>query len=489
MLSAILWSPLLFGLIALLAPRRFAAAVAVTGTAVTLVLAAIVAIGFDPEGGMQYVVDVTWIPGLGINYSLGIDGISVFLVLLTAIAWVPAVAFTASRGTDRGGLFYFMLLLGQTATLGAFLAQDLLLFVLFFDLMIVPFYFLFGIWGSDRDGVTAGAATVKMIVFTLIGSLLMLVGAVAVGVIAADGGQLTFSMAELAEKGLPNGSQNWIFWFFAAAFFVKMPLFPLHGWMPDAYRAAPLPVLAVFSAVLSKVGAYGFLRVVLPIMPDATELFQTAMLIVAVVAIFYGSVMAFTKLDLRLILGFSSVAQLGFITLGIFALDSTGANGALFQMVNHGLVVVPAILIIALIAERTGAEQLGPMGGLAKKAPVFAVIFLIVAMATLAIPGSPNFIGEFFILNGVFNTDVAIAIIASVGVAMAAYYALRMYQRTMHNPLPEGVDSREISLRDALIVAPMVLIIVVLAFCPQIVLGDTSPAVDETVATSLEASQ
>jgi NADH-quinone oxidoreductase subunit M len=489
MLSAILWTPLAFGLISLLVPRRFAAWVAGTGTVVTLVLAAIVAIGFDPSGGMQYVVDVTWIPGLGVNYSLGIDGISVFLVLLTAIAWVPAVAFTASRGTDRAGLFYFMLLAGQTATLGAFLAQDLLLFVLFFDLMIVPFYFLFGIWGSDREGVTTGAATVKMIVFTLIGSLLMLVGAVAVGVIAADGGQLTFNMAELAEKGLPSGSQNWIFWFFAAAFLVKMPAFPLHGWMSDAYRAAPLPALAVFSAVLSKVGAYGFLRVVLPIMPDAVELFQTTMLIIALGSIIYGSVMAFTKLDLRLILGFSSIAQLGFITLGIFALDSTGANGALLQMVNHGLVVVPAFLIVALIAERTGSEDIGPMGGLAKKAPVFAVIFLIVTMGTLAIPGSANFIGEFYILNGVFNTDVAIAIIASSGVALAAFYALRMYQRTMHNPLPEGADSREISVRDGLMIVPIVLVMIVLAFCPQIILGDTAESVDATVAVSKEAAQ
>ena len=489
MLSAILWTPLAFGLISLLAPRRFAPWVAGTGTLITLVLAAIVAIGFDSSQGLQYVVDVTWIPGLGINYSLGIDGISVFLVLLTALAWVPAVAFTASRGTDRAGLFYFMLLAGQTATLGAFLAQDLLLFVLFFDLMIVPFYFLFGIWGSDREGVTAGSATVKMIVFTLIGSLLMLVGAVAVGVIAADGGQLTFNMAELAEKGLPSGSQNWIFWFFAAAFLVKMPAFPLHGWMPDAYRAAPLPALAVFSAVLSKVGAYGFLKVVLPIMPDAVELFQTTMLIIALGSIIYGSVMAFTKIDLRLILGFSSVAQLGFITLGIFALDSTGANGALLQMINHGLVVVPAFLIVALIAERTGSEDIGPMGGLAKKAPVFAVIFLIVTMGTLAIPGSANFIGEFYILNGVFNTDVAIAIIASSGVALAAFYALRMYQRTMHNPLPEGSDSREISVRDGLMIVPIVLIMIVLAFGPQIILGDTRDSVDATVAVSKEAAQ
>jgi NADH-quinone oxidoreductase subunit M len=489
MLSAILWTPLAFGLIGLLVPRRYAAWTAGAGVAVTLILAAIVALGFDSGAGMQYVVDVTWIPGLGINYSLGIDGISLFLVLLTALAWVPAVAFAASRGTGRAGLFYFMLLAGETATLGAFLSQDLLLFVLFFDLMIVPFYFLFGIWGSDRDGITVTSATVKMIVFTLIGSLLMLVGAVAVGVIAADGGDLTFNMAELAEKGLPSGSQNWIFWFFAAAFLVKMPAFPLHGWMPDAYRVAPLPALAVFSAVLSKVGAYGFLRVVLPIMPDAAELFQTTMLIVALASIIYGSLMAFTKLDLRLILGFSSVAQLGFITLGIFALDDSGANGALLQMVNHGLVVVPAILIVALIAERTGTEEIGPMGGLAKNAPIFAVIFLIVSMATLAIPGSPNFIGEFFILNGVFNTNVTIAIVASSGVALAAYYALRMYQRTMHNPLPEWVDSREISLRDGLIIVPLVLVTVVLAFCPQIILGDTEPAVDATVTVSQEAEK
>ena len=216
-------------------------------------------------------------------------------------------------------------------------------------------------------------------------------------------------------------------------------------------------------------------------MPDAAELFQTAILIFAVASIIYGSVIAFTKLDLRLIIGFSSIAQLGFITLGIFALDETGASGALFQMVNHGLVVVPAILIVALIAERTGSEDLGPMGGLAKNAPILAVIFLIVTMATLALPGSPNFIGEFLILNGTFQASVAIAIVASSGVALAAYYALRMYQRTMHDPLPPGSDSREISLRDGLIVVPMVLVLVVLAFAPQIVLGETGEAVATVV--------
>ena len=486
MLTALLWIPLAFGLLTLVSPRRLVPWVAGLGTVATLVLAVIITVGFDPNGGMQYVEDTPWIAEIGVSYSLGIDGISVFLVLLTAIAWVPALAFAATRPLERPALFFFMLLLGESATLGAFLAQDLLLFVVFFDLMIVPFYFLFGIWGRDREEISAGSATVKMVVFTLVGSLLMLVGAVAVGVNAAGDGPITFSIAELTERGLSEGDQKWIFWLFALAFFIKMPAFPFHGWMPDAYRAAPIAALAVFSAVLSKVGAYGFLRVVLPVMPDAVEAFQLAILIFAVVSIIYGALVAFTTLDLRLIIGFSSIAQLGFIVAGIFALDDSGANGALFQMVNHGLVIVPALLIVALIAERTGSERLGPMGGLAKNAPVFAVIFLIVTMATLALPGSPNFIGEFFILNGVFRTDVAIAIVASSGVALAAYYALRMYQRTMHDPLPEGVDSREISFRDALIVVPMVAILVILAFAPQIVLGGTEVGVAESVARVTE---
>lgn len=493
MLSSIIWTPLVFGLIGLLVPKRAAAWVAVFGAVITLGLSIGVLAGFDPDGGMQYVTDVSWIPGLGVDYSLGVDGISIFLILLATVAWIPAVAFSALRGVERPALYYLMLLAGETATLGAFLSKDLLLFVLFFDLMIVPFYFLFGIWGRDRGGdgdpeksfgngpVTVQSATLKMIVFTLIGSLLMLVGAVAAAVTSADGGELSFAMADIAARGIPEGSQQWIFWCFAAAFLVKMPVFPLHGWMPDAYRAAPLPALAVFSAVLSKVGAFGFLAVVLPIMPEASADFQTVMLVVSVAAILYGSAMAFTKTDLRLVLGFSSVAQLGFILAGIFAINESGANGALLQMVNHGLVVVPAFLIVALIAERTGSEELGPMGGLAKKAPVFAVIFLIVSMATLAIPASANFIGEFFILNGLFQVDAAWAIVASVGVALAAFYALRMYQLTMHNPLPDGTESREISLRDALVVIPMVAIVVVLAFCPQLVLNETSNSTDATV--------
>jgi NADH-quinone oxidoreductase subunit M len=362
MSNSVLWTPLLFGVLGLFVPRRWAGWVVTLGAAVTLALAIAMLAGFDSgQGGLQETTDVAWISGLGVRYSIGIDGLNVFLVLLTAVLWLPAVAFAAFREPERPHTYFLMLALAETATLGAFLAQDLLLFVLFFDLMLIPFYFLFGIWGSDRpDGVRASAATLKMIIYTLVGSLLMFAAAIATAILAADGGQVSFSIADLQQNILSEGSQRWIFWFFAAAFLVKMPAFLLHGWMPDAYRAAPLPALAVFSGVLAKVGAYGFLRIVLPLFPDATIQFQEVVLLIALASILYGSVMAFTQTNVRLIAGYSSIAQLGFITAGIFALRPDGADGALLQMVNHGLVVAPVILIIALLAERTGAGDAVP---------------------------------------------------------------------------------------------------------------------------------
>jgi NADH-quinone oxidoreductase subunit M len=480
--NSVLWTPLAFGLAGLFLPRRLAGPWAVLGTAVTLAIAAYLAIDFDSgTEGLQHAVDVTWISGLGVDYSLGLDGLNVFLVLLTAVVWLPATAFAATRERDRPHLFFLMMLLGETATIGAFLAQDLLLFVLFFDLMLVPFYFLFGVWGSDRAGTTAVAATTKMIIFTLFGSLLMLVAAIATGILASDG-DITFSIAELQERTLGEGSQDWLFWFFALAFLVKMPAFLLHGWFPDAYRVAPLPALAVFSAVLSKVGAYGFLRVVLPLFPDATIQFQEVVLVIALASILYGSVMAFTQTDVRLIAGYSSVAQLGFITAGVFALRPDGADGAILQMVNHGLVVAPLLLIVAVLAERTGTEDLREMGGYALRAPVLASLFLIIAIATLAMPGSGNFIGEFFILNALFQAKIVFAIVASAGVVLAAFYALRLYQRTMHNRLPATLESREISARDGLVIGSLVACILALALYPQVVLNKTDDAATASVA-------
>ena len=434
MLVAILCVPIGVALLAALMPTRLVAPLSVVGSLVTLGLSIGLVFGFDTGvPGLQYIVDESWIPGLGVRFQLGVDGISLFLVVMTALLWAATFIWSAWRLPDRPKNYFLMLGIGEFAVMGAFLAQDLLLFVLFFDLMLLPFFFLVGSYGTG-DRVRA---TIKMMVYTLVGSLLMLVAAIATAVLTAEStGDLTFAMADLRANVLPEGSQDWIFLFFAAAFLVKMPTFPLHGWMPDAYRAAPLPVLVLLSGVLPKVAAYGFLRVALPIFPDATVEFQELILVLALVSVIYGSMMAFTQTNVRLIAGYSSIAQLGFITLGIFSLTADGANGSVLQMVNHGLVVAPIFLIIAILAERYGTEDLREMGGAALRAPVLAVVFLIVTMATLAMPGSANFIGEFYILNGLFDEQTTYAVIATAGIAMAAFYALRLYQKTMHNRLP-----------------------------------------------------
>ena len=330
-----------------------------------------------------------------------------------------------------------------------------------------------------------------MVVYTLVGSLLMLAAAAATAVLSARGpAELSFAFSDLVANRLPESTQKWIFAAFALAFLIKMPAFPFHGWMPDAYRAMPLPALAVFSGVVSKVAAYGFLRVALPLFPDAVNDFQTILLVLAVLSILYGSVMAFTQTNARLILGYSSVAQLGFITLGIFAADNAaaGAQGALMQSIQHGLVVAPMLLVIVLLAERSaGSEDIRDMGGIAFRAPVLAGLFLVATLATLAMPGSANFVGEFLILLGMFNDQMVFAFIASIGVVLASVYALRLYIRSMHNRTGAAVTSFEMSLRDGLVLVPLVLVIVAFALKPQVALDDAEPSVKRAVAPVLQA--
>jgi NADH-quinone oxidoreductase subunit M len=437
--------------------------------------------------GLQHVTDLVWISELGIHYKLGIDGLNVFLVGLTALLFAAATLAANLRSWERGRLFYFHFMLAESAVLGAFLAQDLALFVAFFDLMLIPFYFLIGSFGREPGRVKA---TIKLVIYTLVGSLLMLAAAIATGVLAAQrgGGHITFVLSTLQALPLSSGSQEWIFLFFAAAFLVKMPAFPLHGWMPDGYRAMPIEVLMVFSGVLSKVGAYGFLAIVLPLYPRAAAHFQTLMLLIALASILYGSAIAFTQTDARLIAGYSSVAQLGFITLGIFSLNPQGAQGALLQMVNHGLVVAPLLFIVGLLAQRAGgSEDLRDMGGIAFRAPVLATIFLLVALATLAMPGSANFVGEFLILLGVFKAKLAIAAIAFAGVVMASFYALRLFIGAMHNRVGVGVGSRDIRLLDGAVLVPLLAVIVFLALYPQLALNRSEGSVKAAVAKSERA--
>jgi NADH-quinone oxidoreductase subunit M len=498
-LSILIWLPLACGLLGALAAVRSDRApglLALLGSLAALGLAIGYIADFKAGAGLQHVTDVVWIATLGIHYKLAVTGLNVFLVGLTTLLFFAATLATNLRSDspppDRPRLFYFNFMLAESAVLGAFLAQDLALFVAFFDLMLIPFYFLIGGWGQGPDRVKA---TIKLVIYTLVGSLLMLAAAIATGVLTAEqtGRHITFVLSELHSAnlfGLSTGSQEWIFLFFAAAFLVKMPAFPLHGWMPDGYRAMPIEVLMVFSGVLSKVGAYGFLAIVLPLFPKAAVHFQTLMLLIALASIIYGSIQAFSQTDARLIIGYSSVAQLGFITLGIFALNPRGAQGALLQMVNHGLVMGPILFIVALLAYRAGgSEDIRDMGGIAFRAPVLASLLLIVTLATLAMPGSSNFVGEFLILLGVFKAKLVIAIIAFTGVVMASVYALRLLIGAIHNRVGGRVRSREITLRDGAVLVPLVAVIVFFALYPQLALHRSERSVDTAVSGAAALAQ
>ena len=487
-LSILIFWPVAMALLGALAPGRTASLFAVVGALVPLGYAALILTDYDTaRGGLQYVTDDTWIKELGIRYKLGVDGLNLWLIALTTLLFAASALWVALRPPLRAKLFALHFGIGEAAVLGAFLAQDLALFVLFFDLMLVPFYFLVGQWGTG-DRV---AAAVKMVIYTLVGSLLMLAAAVATAVLSArGGGQLSFVLTDLQQNLLAPSTQKWIFVAFALAFLIKMPAFPFHGWMPDAYGSMPLPALAVFSGVVSKVAVYGLLRIALPLFPAPVHDWQTIFLIVALLSILYGSIQAFTQTNARLILGYSSVAQLGFITLGVFALDAagSGANGALLQAVNHGLVVAPLFLIVVLLAERAGgSEDIRDMGGIAFRAPVLATLFLIATLATLAIPGSANFVGEFLILFGTFKAKLAIAIIASLGVVLASVYALRLYIRAMHNRTGPAVTPFDMRLADGLVIVPLVLAILAFALYPQRALHQGEPAVKASLRPALTA--
>jgi NADH-quinone oxidoreductase subunit M len=485
-LTIVVFLPVIAALIGALLPERIGRWVVVAGSVAVLGYAIAMIADFGAgTTGLHYVTDDEWIAELGIRYQLGVDGLNLFLVALTALLWVAAMVWSAVRETERQKLFLFHMALAETAVLGAFLAQDLALFVLFFDLMLVPFYFLIGGWGQG-DRV---AATTKFVIYTLVGSLLMLAGAVALGVLTAShsGNDLSFSIAELAANPLPEGSQQWIFLLFALAFLVKAPAFPFHGWVVDTYRATPIPVLVCLSAVLSKVGVYAFLRIVLPTMPDASVHFQDLILVIAVFSILYGSVLAFSQDEPRLVLAYSSIAQLGFITLGIFAIDDLGSQGAVMQMVNHGLVVGALLFVIAVLTARAGGSPtLAQMGGIALRAPVLAALFLIVTLATLAMPGSPNFVGEILIVFGALEDKLVFGLVASLGIVLAAVYAIRLFQKSMHNRVGPGVEGGDLSALDFGLIAPIAAVIVALGIYPQLVLERTEDATTAQITAAAE---
>jgi NADH-quinone oxidoreductase subunit M len=489
MLSLLIWLPAATALVGAIAGgRRTPGVLALLGSLGALGMAIALIAGFNGHGDqLTHVVNVVWIRSLGVHYKVGLDGLNLFLVALTTFVFSLSLLAANRRDWERPETFYLLLGVAQSAVLGAFLAQDLALFIGFFDLMLIPFYLLTGIYG----GAGRVVATTKLVIYTMVGSLLMLAGAVALAVLASQhsGQPLNFSYSALRAARLGGPTQDWIFLLFAAAFLVKMPAFPLHGWMPDGYRAMPVEVLAIFSGVLSKVGAYGFLAIVLPIMPQASVHFQTLMLLIGLASILYGSAMAFTQTNARLIVGYSSVAQLGFITMGIFALAPQGAQGAVLQMVNHGIVVAPLFMIVALLSARAGgSEDIRDMGGIAMRAPVLATVFLIVAFAALAMPGSGNFVGEVLILLGLFKTKMVFSIIAFTGVLMASVYMLRAFIRTMHNRAGPEVASRELSWRDALVLVPFLGVIALFAIYPQLELSRAQSSVTSSISAAASSA-
>jgi NADH-quinone oxidoreductase subunit M len=484
-LSILLWLPLAVATIGLVVPGSASRYAAIPGALAAFALAVLTVIRFKSGlAGLQFATDEMWIRELGIHYKLGVDGLNLFLILLATVLFLASAIWASLSEWERPGLFFFWFGLAESGVLGALMAQDLALFVIFFDLMLVPFLFMTGGWG----GPGRVAAIIKLFIYTLVGSLLMLAAAIATGVLAPGDG-ISFALSDLVGRRVSSGSQDWIFLCFAAAFLVKMPAFPLHGWMPDGYRAMPLPVLAVFSGILSKVAAYGFLRVVLPLYPDASVHFQELMLLISLASILYGSAMAFTTTNTRLILGYSSVAQLGFIVLGIFSLRPEGAQGAVIQAVNHGLVVAPAFFIVWLLGQRAnGSEDLRDMGGLAFRAPVLTTLFLIITLANLAMPGSSNFVGEFLILLGVFKAKIVFSIIAFTGVVMASVYSLRLFIRAMHNRVGPHAESREMRVADGLVLVPLVLAILAFALYPQIALHKGEASVTRAVGPAQQAA-
>jgi NADH-quinone oxidoreductase subunit M len=483
-LTILIWLPLAIGLVASQLPGRWPGYFSSVASLAPVGIAIDYLVRFHAgQSGLQFVTDKVWISSLGVHYKLGLSGLNVTLILLTTVLFTASIVWSAGQGVSRQKTYFLLFGLAESGVLGAFCVQDVLLFVGFFDLMLIPFYFLTAIWGTGNRM----HATITMIIYTAVGSFLMLAGAVAVGVISAADHHtaLNFTFTALEHNPVGRGSAEWIFLCFAAAFLIKMPVAPFHGWLPEVYKSLPIPAVAVFSGVLSKVAAYGFLAIVLPIFPGASKHFQLVMMIISVGAILWATMMAFTTRDARLVIAYSSVAQMAFITLGIFSLKTEGGQGALLQMINHGVVTAASFFVLAAVAARCGgSESLDDMSGAAFKAPVLATLFLIVAMATLGMPGSGNFVGEFLILLGTFDSKLPLAIIGSLGMIGAAVYALRLFIGAMHNRTREKVHSREVLGREAVAIVPLVLVILALAFFPEFGLEHSNNSVKSSIAAA-----
>ncbi|MDP1794740.1 MAG: NADH-quinone oxidoreductase subunit M [Acidimicrobiales bacterium] len=481
-LTALVVFPALAAVLVALLPKQridVIRMVGILGSLGTAILAGYMVTKFKAgEADYQFVTDHTWIKSFGIHWKLGVDGISLWLVALTGLLF--PLALIGPKVDDNVKSYVVWLLVLEAACMGTFLALDLFMFFVFFEVVLVPMYFLIANWGHGRRDYAA----MKFFLYTLAGSAFLLVGMLALVFLHAQGDNpITFDLVTLAkDPGVSQGTARWLFLAFTIAFAVKVPLFPLHTWLPDAHTEAPTAGSVILAGLLLKMGTYGLLRFSLELFPEAADYWAPLMVTVATIGIIYGAVVAAIQTDLKRLVAYSSVAHMGFIVLGIFAFTGQGMSGATIQMINHGVSTGALFLLVGWIYERRHTRAIAELGGLQKTVPVLAAIFTVVMLSSVGLPGLNGFVGEFLVLIGSFGPNRWWAVVATTGVVLAAVYLLWAYQRVFHGD-PEGDNATipDLNLREKLVMVPLLLLIVGMGVYPKPVLDRINPSVDRLV--------
>ena len=460
-LSRITFLPLLAAVMVSFMPSRAHRAIrwfAFFATAAVFVVSLGLVREFAVMPGMQMTVNKAWLPSLGISYHLGIDGISLFLVMLVTFLTPITVLGCFNSIEDRVKEFFICMLLLETAMIGAFVALDMFLFYVFWEAMLIPMYFMIGMWGGERRVY----ATVKFFIYTMIGSLLMLVAILyVVHVHKAQTGTLSFDYPVLIDTVL-SGPQQWLlFLAFALAFAIKVPMFPFHTWLPDAHVEAPTPGSVILAGVLLKMGTYGFIRFAMPMFPEAALRALPLIATIAIIGIIYGALVAMVQQDVKKLVAYSSVSHLGFVMLGLFALNTHAVEGAILGMINHGISTGALFLLVGVIYERRHTRLISEYGGLTKVMPVYATIFMIVALSSIGLPPLNGFVHEFLILVGAFQAHVWWGVFAASGVVLGAIYMLWMFQRIFFGPVTNEKNAKlkDLNLREVLVFIPLIVMI------------------------------
>ncbi|MBI4511907.1 MAG: NADH-quinone oxidoreductase subunit M [Deltaproteobacteria bacterium] len=492
LLPAVVFLPLLGVAVLLLIPREeegVLRGIAFSSALLTFLVSLFLWTGFDTtRDTYQFVVDAAWIPGLNVRFKLGVDGISIWLVLLTTFL-VPVTLLSATRAIHKKVKeFLISFLILETGMIGAFLALDLFLFYVMWEVMLIPMYFIIGIWGGERRVY----ASIKFVIFTLVGSLLMLVAIFYLYVKYAEvsGGQYTFDLEKLTDLQLARGAQLLCFAAFGLAFAIKVPLFPFHTWLPDAHVEAPTAGSVILAGVLLKFGVYGFLRFAMPLFPVASHELAPYLVGLAVIGIVYGALVAYAQDDVKKLVAYSSVSHLGFCVLGAFAVNPRGIEGSIYTMLSHGLTTGGLFLGIGVLYERRHTRKLDEFGGIWAKMPIFAAVFLIVTLGSAGLPGLSGFVGEFLSLVGAYEATGALpypklaATIAATGVILGAIYLLWMFQKVMFGPVTNERNQHlpDLSAREIAVFVPMVAFIFVLGMAPRPFLGAMEPSVNRLTA-------